>query len=81
MLPSFGLFDAGISYGVNLTNKNRLSFRININNLFDTEYISQSNTAQFVDENTQATYKGIDDRNQVYFGFGRTWNGSIKLTF
>lgn len=81
MLPSFGLVDAGISYGVNLTNKNRLSFRININNLFDTEYISQSNTAQFVDENTQATYKGIDDRNQVYFGFGRTWNGSIKLTF
>ena len=81
MLPSFGLVDAGISYGVNLTNKNRLSFRLNINNLFDTEYISQSNTAIKVDDTTTATYKGLDDRNQVYFGFGRTWNGSIKFTF
>lgn len=80
-LPSFGLVDAGISYGVNLSSKNRLSFRLNINNLFDTEYISQSNTAIKVDQDTESTYEGIDGRNQVYFGFGRTWNGSIKLTF
>lgn len=81
MLPSFQLVDAGISYGVNLSGKNRLSFRFNINNLFDAEYISQSNTAIKVDDTTTATYKGLDDRNQVYFGFGRTWNGSVKFTF
>lgn len=81
MLPSFQLVDAGISYGLNLTDTNRLSFRFNVNNLFNAEYLSQSNTAQKVDEKTVDTYKGIDVRNQVYFGYGRTWNASVKLTF
>lgn len=81
MLPSFQVVDAGVSYGLNLTDKNRLSFRVNVNNVFDTEYISQSNTAIKVSEDTKATYKGLDTRNQVYFGYGRTWNASIKLTF
>ena len=80
-LPSFGLFDAGVSYALNLSPKNRLSFRVNVNNLFDTEYISQSNTATKVDNTTTATYKGLDVRNQVYFGYGRTWNASVKFTF
>jgi len=81
MLPSFQLVDAGISYGLNLTDTNRLSFRFNVNNLFNAEYLSQSNTAQKIDDKTVDTYKGIDVRNQVYFGYGRTWNASVKLTF
>ena len=81
MLPSFALVDAGVSYGLNLSGKNRLSFRFNVNNLFNVEYISQSNTAIKVDDTTTATYKGLDDRNQVYFGYGRTWNASVKFTF
>lgn len=81
MLPSYQLMDAGISYAINLSEKNRLSFRVNINNVFDTEYISQSNTAIHTGADTKTTYKGVDGRNQVYFGFGRTWNASIKFTF
>lgn len=81
-LPSFGLVDAGISYGLNLTDKNRLSFRVNVNNLFDTEYISQSNTAnQLTGAEGETAYKGINTSNQVYFGYGRTWNASVKFTF
>ncbi|MBA5792065.1 TonB-dependent receptor [Flavobacterium sp. xlx-214] len=81
MLPSYQVVDAGVSYALNLTNKNRLSFRVNVNNLFDTEYIAQSSTANKVNEKTKGTYKGIDTSNQVLFGWGRTWNASIKLTF
>ncbi|SEH60009.1 Outer membrane receptor proteins, mostly Fe transport [Paenimyroides aquimaris] len=82
MLPSFQLVDAGISYGLNLTDKNRLSFRVNVNNLFDTEYISQSNTAnQLTGAEGETAYKGINTSNQVYFGYGRTWNASVKFTF
>lgn len=81
-LPSFGLIDAGVSYALNLTDKNRLSFRVNVNNLFDTEYISQSNTANMLTgAEGEKAYKGINTTNQVYFGFGRTWNASIKFTF
>lgn len=81
-LPSFGLVDAGVSYALNLTDKNRLSFRVNVNNLFDTEYITQSNTANKIENVVgEKVYKGINASNQVYFGFGRTWNASIKFTF
>lgn len=80
-LPSYQLVDAGISYRLNLSSTNALSFRVNVNNIFDTEYISQSNTAIEVSENTAGTYKGLDTANQVLFGFGRTWNASIKFTF
>src|SRR5690606_9596808 len=81
-LPSFGLIDAGVSYALNLTDKNRLSFRVNVNNLFDTEYISQSNTANMLTgAEGETAYKGINTTNQVYFGYGRTWNASIKFTF
>jgi hypothetical protein len=30
--------------------------------------------------NTQ-TYDGIDTSNQVYFGFGRTWNFTVTYKF
>ncbi len=81
-LPSFGLVDAGVSYALNLTDNNRLSFRVNVNNLFDTEYITQSNTANMLTGvEGETAYKGINTTNQVYFGFGRTWNASIKFTF
>ena len=80
-LPSYQLVDAGISYAVNLSAKNRLSFRVNVNNLFDTEYISQASTATHVGDKTTQTYKGIDANNQVLLGWGRTWNASVKLTF
>ena len=80
-LPSYQLVDAGISYGLNLTDKNRLSFRVNVNNVFDTEYFSELTSIQMIDAETKETYKGLDVRNQVLFGLGRTWNASIKLTF
>lgn len=80
-LPSFNLVDAGLTYRLQLTDTYKLTFRFNVNNVFHSIYISQSNTAIKVDENTVDTYKGIDVRNQVYFGFGRTWNGSIRFNF
>ena len=80
-LPSYNLVDAGISYRLPLNKTQALSFRFNVNNLFNTIYMSQSNTAQHVDGDTAQTYKGVDVRNQVYFGFGRTWNFSAKFSF
>ena len=78
-LPSFGLADAGISYGLPLGDK-LLSFRVNVNNVFDTTYIAESDTNNFVQPG-DATYDGINVSNRVFFGFGRTWNASVRFNF
>lgn len=78
-LPSFGLADAGLSYGLPLGDS-RLSFRLNVNNVFDTTYIAESDTNNFV-EAGDVTYDGINVSNRVFFGFGRTWNASVRFNF
>ena len=33
------------------------------------------------DANAANNWNGINKKNQVYFGFGRTWNASISYKF
>lgn len=79
-LPSYSLFDLGASYSHAFTNGKRLSFRVNVNNLFDKEYISESDTNIHA-ESGDETWKGINVNNNVYFGFGTTWNASVSFYF
>ena len=74
-LPSYGLADLGVT-----ARAGKFTFRANINNLFDTYYISESETNIHADESS-VTWNGIDVRNSVWFGFGRTWNASLKYNF
>ena len=78
-LPSFGLVDAGASYRLNLGNSS-VNFRVNMNNVFDTMYISESDT-NILASPGDATYDGINVDNRVYFGFGRTWNAGLTYNF
>ena len=80
-LPGYALANAGFTYKFNVSEKINARFRLNVNNLFDTVYISDGNSNRHVDGSTTATYKGIDVRNNVYFGYGRTWNASMKFSF
>jgi outer membrane cobalamin receptor len=83
-LPSYGLMDAGFSYKmlVGKNNSNSLNFRLNVNNVLDEVYIAESKSNIFaVDVPTVSTYKGIATTNQVYFGYGRTWNFSLRYNF
>lgn len=80
-LPSFGLVDAGASYSLKL-GQNSLNFRLNVNNVFDTMYISESDTNTPVGTGpNDSTYNGINVRNRVYFGFGRTWSTGVTYRF
>jgi len=81
-LPSYGLMDAGFSYKmlVGKNGVNSLNFRLNVNNVLDEVYISESRTNNFATGNTP-TYDGVATTNQVYFGFGRTWNFSLRYNF
>lgn len=78
-LPAFGLLDAGVSARFNIFN-NLAVFRFNVNNVLDKVYISESQTNIHADE-TSETWQGIDVRNSVWFGFGRTWNISVSYNF
>jgi len=93
-LPSYGLVDAGFSYKllVGKDKANSVNFRLNINNLFDTVYIAESKSNIFASDYISGTsgptydmmrrtYNGVADANQVYFGFGRTWNFSLRYNF
>jgi len=95
-LPSYGIFDAGFSYKM-LVGENKdksVNFRLNVNNLFDKIYIAESRTNIFADDNVSSSnaalgtyasnnrlYQGVADANQVFFGFGRTWNFSLRYDF
>ena len=79
-LPSFSLLDAGITYDWKINTDYNLVLRLNVNNVLDEEYISESLTNRHV-ESGDATYKGVSVRNQAYFGYGRTWNFSMRLKF
>ena len=74
-LPSYGLADMGVT-----ARFGKFTFRGNINNLFDTMYIAESETNIHATE-TSDTWNGVDVRNSVWFGFGRTWNASLKYNF
>jgi hypothetical protein len=95
-LPSYGLMDAGFSYKmlVGRNKSNSVIFRLNVNNVLDEVYISESSTNIFADDNVSSTnpalgtyasnnrtYNGVATANQVYFGFGRTWNFSLRYNF
>ncbi|UIR57764.1 TonB-dependent receptor [Sphingobacterium sp. SRCM116780] len=79
-LPNYDLTDAGVSYKLHVSPKNALSFRVNVNNLFNTFYISEA-TSNNTTTSTTTYWKGIDTSNYVLVGWGRTWNASVKLTF
>ncbi|WP_411029110.1 TonB-dependent receptor [Spongiimicrobium sp. 3-5] len=78
-LPSYSLVDVGAYYKFKF-GESAVSLAVNVNNLFDTEYIAESLTNNFAD-GSNATYEGIDVSNRVFFGFGRTFNVSARYTF
>jgi outer membrane receptor protein involved in Fe transport len=75
-LPSYGLVDFGATFYAN----NGWSLRANVNNLLDTTYIAESNSNIHTTSGS-TTWNGVDVRNSVWFGFGRTWNVSLKYKF
>ena len=52
-----------------------MSFRLNVNNVFDKVYIAEADTNIFAEPGDD-TFQGINTANRVFFGFGRTWNAS-----
>ena len=78
-LPSYEIFGFGSSYKFEL-GENPIYIRLNVNNLFDNEYYQESANNYLATASTE-NYKGINVRNRVIPGWGRTWNLGFTYRF
>ncbi|MEM1324537.1 MAG: carboxypeptidase-like regulatory domain-containing protein [Bacteroidota bacterium] len=76
-LPSYSLVDAGASYDFTLGGLN-MTLRANVNNVLDEIYIAEMDT-NILDNPATPENELYDNRG--FFGFGRTWNTSLKIRF
>ena len=81
-LPSYDIADLGVSYKFDIGQEKdkSLNFRLNVNNLFYEVYLSDLRSANTVGAG-DTTWKGINVTNQGLFGWGRTWNASVRYNF
>ena len=77
-LPSWSTVDLGATYRFSFFGYDTTA-RLNINNLLDEEYLSQSQT-NFHNDGGRA-WNGVNVENQVYFGKGTTWNLGLNIRF
>lgn len=90
-LPDYFVIDSFLKYDLTLQNQHKLSFTFNMDNVFDRVYLMESNTSfgynQQIPNETLTYgqkfggYKGIAKNNTAFFGFGRTWNFSMRYNF
>ncbi|WP_191858599.1 TonB-dependent receptor [Hanstruepera ponticola] len=81
-MPSYDTVDAGFSYKMLLgEGKSSLQFRVNVNNIFDEVYLESVNGNIQASSNPEDNFKGVNMDNSGRFGYGRTWNTSIRLNF
>ncbi|QRM88496.1 TonB-dependent receptor plug domain-containing protein [Lacinutrix sp. WUR7] len=82
-MPSYDTVDTGLSYkmlvGENKTNS--LQFRLNVSNVFDEVYLESVNGTTAASAIASENYKGVNKSNTGRFGYGRTWNTSIRFNF
>ncbi|MBT7683795.1 MAG: TonB-dependent receptor, partial [Cryomorphaceae bacterium] len=79
MLPSYDLFDFGASYKLDVAGET-VYLRANINNIFDNYYFAESATNYEAGPGDN-TYLGVNTRNKVFPGWGRTWNVGFTYRF
>ena len=78
-IPSYDLIDLHCGYNFKLNQKNKLSLRLSILNLFDKIYISD---AQNNDPYNDVSYQDFDAKSaSVFFGLGRRFTMSARLNF
>ncbi|MCG8308195.1 MAG: TonB-dependent receptor [Cytophagales bacterium] len=84
-LPSYGLVDIGAFYTFKVS-KVDFTLRLNVNNVLDDEYISESDTNKLYDPESGSDRLIPDSENgsvsnRIFYGFGRTWNLGLKVRF
>ncbi|WP_194767297.1 TonB-dependent receptor [Tamlana sp. I1] len=81
-MPSYDTVDLGFSYTMLFgAGINSIQFRVNVDNVFDEVYLESVNGNTQASANPADNYKGVNKSNTGRFGYGRTWNTSIRVNF
>ena len=83
-LPTYNLTDVGFTFRPQLKEKTYIKgieFRVNVDNVFDEMYLESVNGTTAASSNPSENWKGINTSNNGRFGYGRTWNASMRINF
>jgi hypothetical protein len=82
-MPSYDTVDLGFSYKMLVGNgkTNSIQFRVNVNNVFDEVYLESVFGNNQLSADPTQNWNGININNNGRFGYGRTWNASIRYNF
>ncbi|CAL2105675.1 iron complex outermembrane recepter protein [Tenacibaculum sp. 190524A02b] len=83
-VPSYNLTDLGLTFKPKLkegTFIKSLQFRLNVNNVFDKLYIERLQENNAASTNPAENWNGVNINNRGRFGYGRTWNASVRFNF
>lgn len=82
-MPAFHTIDAGIAYNKSFRESwiKSIGLRFNVNNLLDTKYIARGYSNVEADADDANNWHGINKKNTVEFGYGRTWNVTLNIGF
>nr|WP_321227332.1 TonB-dependent receptor [uncultured Psychroserpens sp.] len=81
-VPAYGTFDTAVSHGFKFGNFDAI-LTARINNILDTEYISDANDGGKIGEEGEPGYVPASTSKTalVYYGYGRTFSVGAKLKF
>jgi len=74
-LPYYSVLDMNLRYNFKISDLNATLF-CNVDNIFDTEYISEAFGGLDVEEPDESWKK-----TQVFYGWGRSWSVGLKIRF
>lgn len=84
-LPAYHTLDGGVTYRYQLPDRfsvRSLTFRGNVNNIYNFRYIVRAYTNIQADEtNPDNNWRGINKDNMVNFGYGLTWNVGLTMSW
>ncbi|WP_299106311.1 carboxypeptidase-like regulatory domain-containing protein [uncultured Tenacibaculum sp.] len=83
-LPSYNTMDLGLSFRPKLKERTfikGIDFRVNVDNVFDELYLESLNGRDAASTNPAENWNGINRNNQGRFGYGITWNASMRINF
>ncbi len=83
-LPSYNTADVGLSFKPKLKERTTIKgieFRVNVDNVFDELYLERLNGSDAASSTPSENWNGINRSNQGRFGYGMTWNASMKINF
>jgi len=79
-LPAYSVSDLNLSCRSKIGKKSKIQLNLIAKNIFDKHYISESKTNFFPDYNS-ATWNGVNKKNRVFFGWGRTFGVNLSYEF